>query len=58
MLEQRAIKIWGSHSGGYEEFFYLQEYNAVKSVESQPMIRSNMSLPSSGSKNKTSKKPK
>jgi hypothetical protein len=36
---------------------YLLGYNAVYSVESQPMFRRNTSPPSSGSKNKPSKKP-
>jgi hypothetical protein len=37
-----------------EEFYHLGN-NAVKSVESQPAFRRNMSPPSSGSKNKPSK---
>jgi hypothetical protein len=40
----------------YEEY-YLLWYNAVYSVESQPTFRRNISPPSSGSKNKQSKKP-
>jgi hypothetical protein len=39
-----------------EEFYFLG-YNVLKSVESQPMFRSNMSPPSSGPNNKLSKKP-
>jgi hypothetical protein len=39
------------------EDFYLLGYNAVKSTESQPAFQTNMSPPSSGSKNKPSKKP-
>jgi hypothetical protein len=31
-------RIWGSHSGGYEQQ-YLLGYNAVQSVENQPMFR-------------------
>jgi hypothetical protein len=31
-------RIWGSHSGGYEEYCLLG-YNAVWSVESQPMLK-------------------
>jgi hypothetical protein len=45
-----TIRIWGSHSGGYEEYHILG-YNVVQSVESQPKFRRNISLPSSGSKN-------
>jgi hypothetical protein len=47
-LEQ-ICRIWGSHSGDYEEF-YLLGYNAVSSVGSQPTFRMNMSPLSSGSK--------
>jgi hypothetical protein len=36
--------------------YYLLEYNVVQSVESQPTFRRNISPPSSGSKNKPSKK--
>jgi hypothetical protein len=39
------------------EEFYLLGYNAVYSVESQLMFRRNIAPPSSGSKNKPSKKP-
>jgi hypothetical protein len=42
-------RIWRSHSGGYKEF-HLLGYNAVWSIESQPM-----SPPSSRSNNKPSK---
>jgi hypothetical protein len=49
-------RIWGSRSGSYEEFCLLG-YNAVQSVESQSVLRRNMSPPSSGSKNNPSKKP-
>jgi hypothetical protein len=38
------------------EEFYLQGYNAIWSVESQPTSQRNMSPPCSGSKNKPSKK--
>jgi hypothetical protein len=48
-------RIWGSHSGTYKEF-YLMEYNAMQSSESQLMFQRNMSLPSAVSKNKQSKK--
>jgi hypothetical protein len=41
---------------GYAEF-YLLGHNAMYSVESQPTFRRNLSPPSSGSKNKLSKKP-
>jgi hypothetical protein len=43
-LDKRQAKcgIWGSHSGGYEEF-YLLECNAVYSVESQGTFRGNIS---------------
>jgi hypothetical protein len=44
-------RIWGSHSGGYEEYCLLG-YNAMYSVESQLTFRRNISPPSSGSKNK------
>jgi hypothetical protein len=47
--------IWGSQSGGYEVCYFLG-YNAVQSVERQPMFRRKISPPSSGSK-KPSKKP-
>jgi hypothetical protein len=43
-----AGKIYGSHSGGYEEF-YLLGYNAMSPTESKP--------PSTGLKNKPSKNP-
>jgi hypothetical protein len=56
MKEYLICKIWGSHSGGYEEY-YLLGYNAVSSVESQLTFRRKISPPSSGSKNKPSKKP-
>jgi hypothetical protein len=49
------VKILGSHSGDYEEF-YLLGYNDVSSVESQQTFRRNMSPPSSESKNNPSKK--
>jgi hypothetical protein len=48
-------RIWGSHNGGYEEY-YLLGYNAMYSVESQPMFRRDMSPPSWGPKYKQSKK--
>jgi hypothetical protein len=35
----------------------MRRYNAVQSVERQPTFRKHMSPPSSGSKNKLSKKP-
>jgi hypothetical protein len=57
--EGRSIwlcRIWGSHNDGYAEFSFLG-YNAVQSVESQSTFRRNMLLPSSGSYNKSSKKP-
>jgi hypothetical protein len=44
------------HSGAYEEF-YLLGYNALLSVESQVTFRRNTLPPSSGFKNKSSKKP-
>jgi hypothetical protein len=34
-------RIWGSHCGGYEEF-YLLGYNTMESVESQPIFWRNM----------------
>jgi hypothetical protein len=46
-----VLRIWG----GYEEC-YLLGYSAVQSVEIQPTFRKNISPPSSGSKNKPSKK--
>jgi hypothetical protein len=36
-------RIWGSHSGGYEEF-YLLRFNAVWSAECQPTFRRNTTL--------------
>jgi hypothetical protein len=42
------IILQSSHSGGYKEY-YLQGYNAMKSVESQLEFRSNTSPPPSGS---------
>jgi hypothetical protein len=48
--------ILGFHSGGYK-VLYLLWYTTKKSVENQPMVRRNMSPPSSRSKNKPSKKP-
>jgi hypothetical protein len=49
-MKIRVCRIWGSHSGGYEEF-YILGYNVVYSDERQPTSRKNISLPSSGSKN-------
>jgi hypothetical protein len=43
-----VYSVWGSHSGGYEEF-YLLGYIAVKFVESLPSFRRSVSPPSSGS---------
>jgi hypothetical protein len=40
-----------------DEESYLLGYNAVKSVESQPMFQRNISLPSSGVESTSSKKP-
>jgi hypothetical protein len=54
--EQDTKRIWGSHSGGYEEY-YLLGYKAVQSVESQPKFRKTISPPVFGSKNKASEKP-
>jgi hypothetical protein len=51
-----SYTIWGSRSCGYGEF-HLLEYSAFQSAENQPKFRRNMSPPSSGSKNKSSKKP-
>jgi hypothetical protein len=39
-------RIWGSHRGGYEEY-YLLGYNAMLSVESEPTFPRNLSPPSS-----------
>jgi hypothetical protein len=44
----KYCKIWGSHSGGYEEF-YLPGY-VTESAESWPTFWRNISPPSSGSK--------
>jgi hypothetical protein len=49
-----SCRIWGSHSGGYEEF-YLLGCNTVQSVESQPIFRGKISPPSSGRKSKPRK---
>jgi hypothetical protein len=49
-------RIWRSRGGSYEEFCLLG-YNAMYSIESQQMSRKNLSLPSSGSKNKLNKIP-
>jgi hypothetical protein len=38
----KLCRIWGSHSGGYREF-YLLGYNDAQLVESQPTFRSNIS---------------
>jgi hypothetical protein len=35
-------RIWGSHSGGYEEFYFLR-CKAMQSTENQPTFHSNMS---------------
>jgi hypothetical protein len=53
---QIQCRIWGSHSGSYEEY-YLVGYNAVQSIESQLTFRRNMWPLSSRCKNKPSKKP-
>jgi hypothetical protein len=50
----RSIK--GSHSGGCEEY-YLPRYNPVQFVESLPTFQNNISLQSSGSKNKLTNTP-
>jgi hypothetical protein len=39
------------------EEFYLLGYNSVEATESQPKFQRNMSSKSSGSKNKSSRKP-
>jgi hypothetical protein len=54
--EIKSCRIWGSHSGGYENF-YLLGYNTVQSIESQPTFRMNTSPSSSELKNKPSKIP-
>jgi hypothetical protein len=51
----KLCRIWGSHSGDYEEY-YLLGYSTVEIVGTQPTFLRNMSPPSSGSKNKPSKK--
>jgi hypothetical protein len=48
-------RIWGSPSGGYEEW-YLLGYKVVYSVESKPMFRRNISTHLQGWKNNLSKK--
>jgi hypothetical protein len=50
-----ASWIAGFHSGDYKEF-YLLRYNAMLCVENQPMFYRNMLTPSSGLKDKPSKK--
>jgi hypothetical protein len=45
----QQCRIWGFHSGGYEEY-HLLGYDAVQSVELQPTFRRNISPPSSRSK--------
>jgi hypothetical protein len=45
--KNKICRIWGSPSGSHEEL-YLLGYNAVRSVESQPTFRRNMSASSSG----------
>jgi hypothetical protein len=50
-----VCRIWGSHSGGYEDC-YLLVYSALQPVESQPVFRMYISPPSSGSKNTSSRK--
>jgi hypothetical protein len=47
--ELNICRIWGSHTGGYEEY-HLPGYNAVWAVECQPTFRRNMSPSSSESK--------
>jgi hypothetical protein len=49
-------KIWGSNSGGYEEFCLLG-CNATLPTESQPILRRNIPPPYSGLKDESSKKP-
>jgi hypothetical protein len=51
-----GCRIWGSHSADHEEFDHLG-YDAVQFSESQKTFRSNTSPPSSGSMNKSTKKP-
>jgi hypothetical protein len=48
-------RIWGSLSGGYEDFNLLR-YNAIQFVDSQLTFQRNTSLSSSGSKTKPSEK--
>jgi hypothetical protein len=50
-----SIMLWGSHSGGYEEFCLLS-YNFVWSVDSHLTFRRNTLPLSSVSKNKLNKK--
>jgi hypothetical protein len=56
VISLHSCRIWSSHSRGCEHL-YLLGYNAVQSVESQLTFRRNLSLTSSGSKGKPSKKP-
>jgi hypothetical protein len=51
-----SYRIWGSHSGGYEVFYFLG-YIAEYWVESQPMLRRNTPPTSLELKNTPSKKP-
>jgi hypothetical protein len=49
-------RIWSSHSGRYKDLLLLG-CNTLQSVENLPTFRRSMSPPSSGCKNKRSKKP-
>jgi hypothetical protein len=49
-------RIQGSHSGGYENFYYLR-YNTVYYAEIQVTFQRKILPTSSGSENKASKKP-
>jgi hypothetical protein len=54
---EECTRIWGSHSGDYQQFCFLA-YNAVYYVESQQTFRRNMTPPPSRSKNKPRNKNK
>jgi hypothetical protein len=55
VIRRIFFRIWGSNSGDYEQF-YLLGYNALQSVEGQPLFRCSISPPSSNQRISQAKK--